>query len=267
LNHQYVFDNAAPETGQRFRSLEALYDPRTERFLEATGVGSGWQCLEVGAGSGSIATWLAERVGPSGHVLVTDIDARYLETLTASARPNVEVRNHDVGTDPLPDAAFDLVHARLVLIHVPQREAALARMVRALKPGGWIVVEDFDPIIIDRGFPAPDPESYAAFATVRAAMGQVMQRHGVEPEWARSLYRRFVGQGLLDVGLEGHFAARPGGSQGALLERSNIEQVRAEVVAAGLVTDEQIDVAIARLNNPGFAFCSPVMMTAWGRKP
>jgi trans-aconitate methyltransferase len=47
-------------------------------------------------------------------------------------------------TDPLPDAAFDLIHARLVLIHVPEREEVLARLVAALKPGGWMVEEEFD---------------------------------------------------------------------------------------------------------------------------
>ncbi|MDQ6907521.1 MAG: SAM-dependent methyltransferase, partial [Chloroflexota bacterium] len=87
----YIFDNAAEQpTAQRFASLETLYDPRTIRFLEATGVGSGWHCLEVGGGSGSIATWLADRVGDTGHVLVTDIDPRFLVTLAKAGRLNVE---------------------------------------------------------------------------------------------------------------------------------------------------------------------------------
>ncbi len=263
---QYVFDNAAAQAGQRFQSLEALYDPRTVRFLEATGIGPGWRCLEVGAGGGSIAAWLAERVGPRGHVLVTDIDPRHLEALAASGRPNVEVRRHDVGLDPLPEGAFDLVHARLVLIHVPQRETALARLVTALKPGGWIVVEDFDAAFIDRGFPATDPEGYAVYDTMMAAMRQVADRHGLDPVWGRSLYRRFVAHGLVDVGLEGHFAVWSGGSPGARLDKANFQQIRTEAVAAGLVTDAQVDRAIAVLADPGFALGSPVMMSAWGRK-
>ena len=108
-----------------------------------------------------------------------------------------------MGLDPLPEGAFDLVHARLVLIHVPQRETALARLVTALKPGGWIVVEDFDPTFIDRGFPATDPEGYAVYDTMMAAMRQVADRHGLDPVWGRSLFRRFVAHGLGDVGLGG----------------------------------------------------------------
>src|SRR6478609_9538002 len=83
----YIFDNAAErETEQRFGSLAALYDPRTIHFLEATGVGSGWRCLEIGAGGESIATWLADRVGDTGHVTATDIDPRFLATLSALGR-------------------------------------------------------------------------------------------------------------------------------------------------------------------------------------
>ena len=74
----YIFDNAAQQASQRFASLETLYDPWTIRHLEATGIGPGWQCWEVGGGGGSIARWPGERCGPTGHVLLTDIDPRFL---------------------------------------------------------------------------------------------------------------------------------------------------------------------------------------------
>jgi SAM-dependent methyltransferase len=264
---QYVFDNAAVQAGQRFNSLEELYDARTIRFLEATAVGSGWSCLEIGAGGGSIAAWMADRVGASGHVIVTDIDPSYLAALAESGRPNLEVQRHDIGLDPLPQADFDLIHSRLVLVHVPQRLPALAKLVAALKPGGWIVVEDFDPAFIDRSFLATDVERYNDFGAMLAAMATVAGSHGLNPTWGRSLYRRFVDLGLVDVGLEGHFAAWPGGSPGARLFQANFEQVRSEAVKKEHVTEAQVDAAIAALDDPDFAFSSPVMMTAWGRKP
>src|SRR4249920_2847968 len=98
----YIFENAAPKAGQRFSSLETLYDPWTIRHLEATGVGPGWQCWEVGGGGGSIAVWLAERCGPTGHALLTDIDPRFLVESTALGQPNLEVQRHDIVVDPLP---------------------------------------------------------------------------------------------------------------------------------------------------------------------
>jgi ubiquinone/menaquinone biosynthesis C-methylase UbiE len=104
----YIYDNAAePETAERFAILDALYNFRTFRFLETTGIRTGWHCLEVGGGSGAVAAWMAEQVGPSGHVLVTDLDPRFIERTARHRPPNLEVRRHDIGADPLPDAAFD----------------------------------------------------------------------------------------------------------------------------------------------------------------
>src|SRR5690349_12873582 len=85
----YVFENAAPQTAERFESLAALHDPTTIQHLEALGVGDGWACWEVGGGGGSIASWLARRVGERGHVLVTDIDPRFLATLEAAGLANL----------------------------------------------------------------------------------------------------------------------------------------------------------------------------------
>ena len=140
-NSVYALNNAGREASSRFTALAAMYDPGTIRHLEDRGVSSGWHCLEVGGGGGSIAAWLAARVGPAGRVLVTDIDPRFLESLQGA---HVEVRRHDIVSDALPEAAFDLVHSRLVLLHLPEREKALARMVSTLKPGGWLVDEEFD---------------------------------------------------------------------------------------------------------------------------
>ena len=101
----------------------------------------GWKCLEIGGGLGTITRWLSDRVGAHGYVLTTDIDTRFLATI---GRANVEVRRHDILTDPLPDATFDLAYARLVLEHLSDPDLALDRMVMALKPGGWLMVEDFE---------------------------------------------------------------------------------------------------------------------------
>jgi len=136
-NTGYVFDNAGAETQARFAALPQIFDPGTIRHLEDLGVGPSWNCLEMGGGGGSIAKWLCERVTPTGHVLVTDIDTRFLEQLRLS---NLEVRQHNIVTDPLPERAFDLAHARLVLAHVPERNMALRKLISVLRPGGWILL-------------------------------------------------------------------------------------------------------------------------------
>jgi ubiquinone/menaquinone biosynthesis C-methylase UbiE len=264
----YIFDNAAEvETAQRFNGLDALYNPRTFGFLEATGIGPGWRCLEVGGGSGSVAAWMAKRVGPAGSVLVTDIEPRFIERSGRQSVANVEVRRHDVGVDPLPEEAFDLIHARLVLSHVPQRHRALETLVAALKPRGCLVIEEFDGRFFDRTIPVPDAAAAAPFKRILDALLRLMVERGFEAEWGRRLYRRFKAAGLTEVGMEGHLAVREGGSLGTSLEAANFAQIRKEAVANGLVTDGEIDAVLTRLDAPDFAVFSPVMFTAWGRRP
>lgn len=123
-------------------TLAALFDATTFRHLDRLGIAAGWRCWEVGAGAATVPTWLAQRVGPEGHVLATDIDMTFLQS---SGEVPYEVRRHDIGADPAPPGAFDLVHARLLLEHIPSRDAALHTMTQALRPGGWLLIESADP--------------------------------------------------------------------------------------------------------------------------
>ncbi len=112
------------QAATHFDGLALLQDPGTIRHLTERGICPGWRCLEVWAGGGSIATWMAAQVGDTSFVLATDIDTRFLSGLQGR---NLEVRRHDIVADPLPEAAFDMVHARPVLQHVPERDAAWLR--------------------------------------------------------------------------------------------------------------------------------------------
>src|SRR5215468_10087377 len=218
----YIFDNAAEaETAERFASLDALYNFRTFRFLETTGIGPGGHCLEVGGGSGAVAAWMADRVGPSGSVLVTDIDPRFIERRQRHA--NVELRRHDIGADPLPEQAFDLIHARLVLQHVPQRQQALERLVAALKPRGWLVIEEFDGRIVDRTIAMADASEAERFRKMGRVLGRLLEDRGFEPDWPRQLYSHLKAAGLTEVGMEGHLAVREGGSPGASLDAARTD--------------------------------------------
>jgi SAM-dependent methyltransferase len=179
-----ALDNAAREVPGRFAALSAVFDPGTIRHLEACGVRRGWHCLEVGGGSGTIARWLADRVGSAGLVLATDIDPRHLESLKL---PNLEVLRHDVATDPLPEAAFDLVHARLVLMHLSARETALARMISALKRGGWLVSEEYDSLSMP-----PDPQANPGevLLPTQVALMKVLEDGGVAGRCSGARYLR-----------------------------------------------------------------------------
>jgi SAM-dependent methyltransferase len=201
-------------------------------------------------------------------VLVTDIDPRHLASVAALAYPQVTIQQHDIASDPLPEKAYDLIHARLVLLHVSAREQALTKLVAALKPGGWFVVEDFDLTLVERSFPTEDPAAGALFRKVIAAIRQLMAARGIDPSaWGRQLYARLRAHGLEEVGMEGHLTVWPGGPDRPVMDRPNFEQMRADVVARGLISEEEIAQAIALLDDPTFVVSSPIMMSAWGRRP
>lgn len=140
--HQYVLSHTADAVEcERLGLLERIEDARSQRHLAALGIQRGWRCLEVGAGHGSIAGWLAEQVGPQGRVVATDLNPRFLTEFTL---PNVEVRRHDIRTDPLEPGTYDLAHCRAVLVHLPEPHLVVRRMVAALRSGGWLLVEEGD---------------------------------------------------------------------------------------------------------------------------
>lgn len=256
----YILDNAAKEASARFPALSAAFDPGTIRHFEGLGVGPGWRCLEVGGGGGSIAAWLAARVGATGHVLVTDIDPRFLESLSGS---NMEVRRHNIVTDPLPEGAFDLVHSRLVLGHIPERENVLARMAAALKPGGWIVDEDFDISM----FPDPATNPGEVLSKTYLAMSRIMDEHGVDRRFGRRLFGLLRALGLVNAAAEGRTFMWSSGSPGPSLLRANFEQLRNAMIQAGYITEKEFDEDIAGLDDPDFMIPSPILWTAWGRRP
>src|SRR5437660_10611052 len=188
----YLLDNAGREAPARFGALSAMFDTGTIRHLEERGVARGWQCWEVGGGGGSIATWLARRVGLAGRVLATDIDPRFLETLKV---PNLAVRRHDIGSDPLAEETFDLIHARLVLVHLPQWRKVLQRLISVLKPGGWLLDEEFDSESVP---PEPSTSPGEICLTTDEAMAQLMRDRGFDRYYGRLLFVRFRALGLTE---------------------------------------------------------------------
>jgi len=256
----YLFDNAAQQTSTRFNALPALFDPETIRHLSELGVGAGWRCLEIGGGGGSIAQWLSERVGPVGRVLATDIDTRFLETL---GRPNLEVRRHNIVTDPLPQAAFDLAHTRLLLMHLPEREKALERIVAALKPGGWLLAEEFDAYSMR---PDAGVNPVELFSKTNAAVQRVMMESGVDLRYGRLLPGRLRAHGLVDIAAEGRMFLWQPGTLTASLWRANYEQLREAILAAGYVTPQEFEQHLALLDRGDFMNPSPVMWSVWGRR-
>lgn len=256
----YLLDNAQSEAGRRFDALAELLDPVTLRHAEALGLGPGWRVWEVGAGGPGLATALAARVGATGRVLATDIDVSWLP-----AGAPFDVLRHDVGTEPAPASDLDLVHARLVLGHVPARDDALRSMAGALRPGGWLLVEEADPGLQPLLSPDEHGPREQLANRLRRGFRELMAQRGVDLAYGRTLPRRLRELGLEDVRADAYFPiASPACTA---LEIATVEQVRDRLLAAGLATEAEVEEHLAGVRQGDMDLATSPLVSAWARRP
>jgi SAM-dependent methyltransferase len=238
-----------------------VFDPGTEEYLGRIPVPVGGACLEVGAGAGSIARWFCGRVGPDGRVVATDLDTGFLEQ---RPEPNLEVRRHDIVADYLETDAFDVVHARLVLEHLPERDQVLRRLVAALRPGGWLVLEEFDWCSL---VPAPDCRAGDLHSRTYDALRIVVVAAGIDPEYGRCLPLDFRAAGLVDVGAEGRVYVALGGSPAATWWQLSLAKLCEPALAGGRLPEAEVADVLAACDDDRYCTLFPTTVTVWGRRP
>ncbi|HEX2285565.1 MAG TPA: methyltransferase domain-containing protein [Mycobacterium sp.] len=254
MTRDYVYDQGFAEERARIAGMEALWDPGSQSLLDELGVGPGWKCLEVGAGGGSLVEWMA---GRGATVTAIDIDTRFIDVLASEA---IEVRRVDIRTDELPQAEFDLVHARLVLEHLPDRRQILDRLAASLRPGGWIVIEDYD--WSSFGFEDEDE----GLRNVAEAIMTFMERAGFERDYGHRVVADIADAGFTDVRGEGRVRVIDSSSPGFDFFRLSFESLRGAVVDAGLLSAEEAEAASAWFAQD-IRLWTPVMMAGIGRRP
>jgi SAM-dependent methyltransferase len=260
----YVFDQAWQRERDRLTALESLYDGASRRLLDALGLAPGWRCLEIGCGAGGIARWLADRVGDTGHVIATVLDTRFL---VGDARPNLEVRIHDIVTDPLEEESFDVIHARAVVEHVVDREQVIKRLATALRPGGWLLIEEVDfggTTAAMLGEYVSVPGSHAAIERIYRGVASAFHAIGADPSYGRRLVGALTDAGLARVAAELHAPVVSGGDE--QWTRGSIEQLAERIVATGEATADDVMWFLAATAEPDFSYLPPLMVSAWGQR-
>src|SRR6266542_3071789 len=259
----YLLDNALAQARERIAAGAAWLDPWTTAQLEAIGVAPGWACLEAGAGGGSITEWLCKRVGDQGRVLATDIDTRFVGELSY---PNLDVQRHDITTDDVPESEFDLVHARLLLEHLPGHALALSKLVAALKPGGWLLVEDFDHLTCGGADASGNLEQSRVYQAAWAADLKYMDAHGIRLDFGRRLFQMLRDQGLAHIEAEGRVLMSAGGSAFGTFLYFGAKPFRDVYLTLGL-KDDEVDRFFSLLQDPEFVMMSHLFVSARGQKP
>ena len=236
----YVFEQKWHREQDRLRSLELTFHDNTTRVLSDRGIDAGARCLEVGGGAGAIAWWLADRVGSTGRVVVTDLDPRFL---AEHGRDNVDAWQHDITIDPLDPASFDLVHARAVLEHIPERRNALDPNDRSNaarwmgRRRGRLLRRPVNGVSAALAAPAELAESYPRMCD---AIAKVFAAIGADANFAPRLPALLVELGLDEVGGQ-IFAPVLRGGGAADWVRLTLEHLRGPLVANGLATEAEID--------------------------
>jgi 2-polyprenyl-3-methyl-5-hydroxy-6-metoxy-1,4-benzoquinol methylase len=260
MRETYAFDQTGPHTSEQLATLERFLDPLTIGVLERVTLPPTARCLELGAGGGSVARWLCDRVQPPGHIVAVDLDTSHL-----TPTDTIEVRRHDL-RDSLPDGGpFDLIHARLVLLHLPHRRRLLRQLVQRLAPGGWLVLGDFSnqPLSV---LTAPHEADAVLFGTVLAALTRVLTGHGADLEWARQIHPAMVEAGLVEVHTVEHAESWRGGGPGARLHHLNSLQAAEELRRHG-VSDTDLEQFRALVDDPRFTARSWHFVCTRGQRP
>lgn len=259
-HHRYgvdVFTKGSTAEDERLSLIEEEQDPHTTARIEAFGIAADWHCLEVGAGKGSMARWLADKC-PSGRVIATDLD---LSRLQHDGRPNLEFRRHDIEADEFPAASFDLIHARAVLTHLRDPQAICDRMAHWLRPGGRLLVTDPASFSVES---SPHELMRKAGAAATAVMQQML---GTRANWARSYPSPLLRAGLVEVGAECVLRTMQGGTREAVMFDLMLEQLAGPVVASGQITAGELAKLRAQLHDPAFFDFPPAVIRAWGQRP
>jgi SAM-dependent methyltransferase len=251
----YAFPHTDADERRRLELLQERLDPITIRRIACLELSDGADCLEIGGGRGSIARHLCELVGPAGRVTATDLETEFLHELSLA---NLEVLRHDVTTDSFPEASFDLIHARAVLMHLPDRMAILRRMVSWLRPGGWLLVEDadfgmwladFDPIWSHH--PAAHHEAFPN--------GSLSQ--------GRALLRQIYQLGLERIGADAELDVVQHGTPLCEFYKLSAAAMASRLIASGVMTADEDSEFMTRLDSPDFLACGFAHIGAWGRRP
>jgi SAM-dependent methyltransferase len=196
-----------PRERARLAFQAKLWDPVSHALFDRIGVRRGWKVLEVGPGQGSLHLELRKRVkGPVDVVERSPVFARRLARLCRRDGFGPDrMWQVDLIDTPLPRATYDLIFIRWVFLFLPNPEAHVKKLARALKPGGILAIQDYHRETLAM---VPRPEEWTRFVLADLAFFASQGGHASIGGYLPEMYRR-AGLTVEDVGLTAK-SGRPG---------------------------------------------------------
>lgn len=258
-----------PAERARLRRQADELRPHSKALLDRVGVKAGWNALDLGCGPRGALEFLAERVGPTGHVTGLDFDPEHVTQARAVAADhgltNVAVVQGDARRTGWSPGAFDLIHARLLLVNIPDPDKVVAEMTRLVRPGGWVVGAEAD-CSTHLCYPAN-----AAWDRLAETFIESFRLDGADPDLGRRLSELYRAAGLVDVTIEARPDMYPVGHSRRTVRLDILQNMRSKIVERELLTERELDEldhqARAHLADPDTVVMSCLYFLACGRKP
>jgi ubiquinone/menaquinone biosynthesis C-methylase UbiE len=258
-----------PAEQARLRRQADELRPHSLALLDHVGVEVGCNALDLGCGPRGSLELLSERVGPTGHVTGLDFDPEHVTQARAvtadQGLTNVAVVQGDARRTGFPSGAFDLVHARLLLVTIPDPAKVVTEMVRLVRPGGWVVGDEAD---CSTHLCYPPNAAWDRLAETFIASFRL---DGADPDLGRRLSELYRAAGLVDVTVEARADMYPIGHSRRTVRLDILQNMRSKIVERGLLTEREFDElnreARAHLADPNTLVVSCLYFLARGRKP
>ncbi len=264
----YALGRDPAESARLQRQSDELR-PDSAALLDRVGIGPGRSAIDVGCGPSGIIELLSERVSPGGRVVGLDADPAHVDMARQLAARrglgNVDIVAADARRTGLPSGSFDLVHARTLLVTVPEPAAVVAEMVRLARPGGWVagLEPDTEYSLCYPAHPAWDRLCEIFHAT--------FGRNGADPFIGRRLTELYRGAGLGAVGVEARALAHPAGHSRRTIRPDLVRSMRPMILEMGLADERELDeldrAVREHLDDPRTLIVPTLYLLAWGRKP
>jgi ubiquinone/menaquinone biosynthesis C-methylase UbiE len=259
----------SPAERDRLRRQSGELRDHSALLLDRVGITEGWQAIDLGCGPSGILDLLAERVGSAGRVVGLDFEPANVvlarEFAAERGLANVQVIHGDAHRTGFPSASFDLVHARTLLVNIPDPDVVVAEMVRLTRPGGWVVA--LEP---DGGGSVCHPP-HPAWDRLTQIFRSAQEVDSADPFIGRRLPELFRQAGLAQIGAEAKADIYPAGHSRRAIRADLIRSMRPKILAAGIASErelDELDKAIREhLSDPRTLMLPHLLFLAWGRKP